>query len=392
MINWNKVSQRVFGIIRGAGHQLEMYDLEGNIVSDPIKARRFFVAKPNYMITVDEDQRTVRINRNMNTELKAVNDVFRMIRNLRREFAVKVGIRVFGKAIKPKDVAYQADIQKQRKAEDMLESNMYGRQKTSYQHFDNGVTLIVKHSASVDPERPGSRSRNISKMFVKCQNQRHCLPFCDLGAGRALAQHCAHGGTPDDQVSAHIADLANQCHTLRDFVRYNRSKQNTHSHEAQRAARNHVKSLRQCLRQASTKSGIQRFQDLVQSGESPLASHNTAPEELTHSYVQQHMDPRAEAALPLLSDLIDQQRERLLKASNQPVYLVPTDVTEADIMQYPEPHKNFSHRMKRLINSMQPGELRDHLDEIAGRIERQQPISEFDQRLVKNTLKNIKKH
>lgn len=385
MINWNRLSQRVFGIVRGAGHQVEIYDAEGTAVSDPAQARRFFVAQPNYMVTVDQDQRRVQISRNQNTQLRELTDVMRMLRNLRREFGIKVGVRVFGQAIKPKHTAYQAQIQRDRSAEEMLESALTGRRKTSYQHFDNGVTLVIKHRTSVDPDRPATRSRNIQRMLVKTPDGTHTLPFCDLTAARAVAQHCAHGGSCDDAVADRISQIAQQCAVLRDFVRMNQHSHSQHQPLTQSAAKQQIRDLRHCLRQASTKSGIVQFQQQPPA----MVSGSTVQPELTHSYTHTHMDPRAQAALPVVAELVEQRRQRLLQASQQPVRIAPPPVRESDIMIYEQPHKNLAHRLQRILNSMEPSELQDHLQLVAHRVQNQQPISEFDRQLVINTLDNM---
>src|ERR1039457_657732 len=83
--------------------------------------------------------------------------------------------------------------------EPMFESSfgpIDGTVKTSRQPLDK-MTIIIKHSARVDPSVKNSRSRRIEKIYLANEKgERFLLPFKSLLAARAMARHIETGGTP----------------------------------------------------------------------------------------------------------------------------------------------------------------------------------------------------
>ena len=45
--NWDIIGDKVFGILRGRGYRLQMFDKAGNKTMDPHEATRFFAAVPS---------------------------------------------------------------------------------------------------------------------------------------------------------------------------------------------------------------------------------------------------------------------------------------------------------------------------------------------------------
>ena len=65
MINYERVAEKLFSIVKGHGHTLVMFTDQGMETSDAAEARRFFVSKPNYMITLDPENRNVKFNKKL---------------------------------------------------------------------------------------------------------------------------------------------------------------------------------------------------------------------------------------------------------------------------------------------------------------------------------------
>lgn len=108
MINYERVAEKIFSIIKGHGHNLSMYKEDGMDTTDAAEARRFFIAKPNYMITLEEETNTIKINKNSDLSLEDLESIMKQMKNLARENMLNTQVKVFGKEITPKDFAYQA--------------------------------------------------------------------------------------------------------------------------------------------------------------------------------------------------------------------------------------------------------------------------------------------
>ena len=93
-------------------------------------------------------------------------------------------------------------IKKEDKNESINEATLgssYGSLKTSYQPLDN-VKLVVKHTKPVNEEIRGSRSRNISKIFIQANEERFLFPSKNLQGARAMARHIYNGGVMHDAI------------------------------------------------------------------------------------------------------------------------------------------------------------------------------------------------
>jgi hypothetical protein len=108
MINYEKVAEKIFAIIKGQNHDVVMFTNDGAETSDPAEARRFFIREPNYMVTLDEENKDVKINKNKNIPLEAFQGLAEQLKKLAQTYMLNTQIRVFGQEIKPKDYAYQA--------------------------------------------------------------------------------------------------------------------------------------------------------------------------------------------------------------------------------------------------------------------------------------------
>ena len=118
-----------------------------------------------------------------------------------------------------KDFEFLRNQQKEFKDSDMNESKMYGSIKSSYQDLGETAKIIVRHKRPVDEEVRGSRSRNISKIFVETSSgERTLLPFKNLLGARAIARHISEGGNLYDDIGQHIVENVNRLGQLKNFV------------------------------------------------------------------------------------------------------------------------------------------------------------------------------
>ncbi len=59
MVELDDLAEKVFSLLKGNGLQVKIFDDAGAETTDPTQGRRFFVASPNLMVTIDEDSNSV---------------------------------------------------------------------------------------------------------------------------------------------------------------------------------------------------------------------------------------------------------------------------------------------------------------------------------------------
>jgi len=111
MVEMDDLAGKVFSLLKGNGLQIKIFDADGAETTDPTQGRRFFVASPNIMVTIDEDSETIEFSKGADVD-ESVNTLQRNVRKLGDQFLMNSNIKVFGKAIQPKDYAYQAKMNK----------------------------------------------------------------------------------------------------------------------------------------------------------------------------------------------------------------------------------------------------------------------------------------
>jgi hypothetical protein len=141
MVEMDTLAGKVFSLLKGNGLQIKIFDAEGMETTDPTTGRRFFIAEPNIMVTIDEDSNNIEFSKGANVG----NEVAQLQKNIRKladEFLMNSAIKVFGKAIEPRDYAYQAKI---KKAENMME----GFDQAQYKKYESAILSELKSVAAL---------------------------------------------------------------------------------------------------------------------------------------------------------------------------------------------------------------------------------------------------
>ncbi len=148
MIEMDTLAGKIFSLLKGNNLQVKIYDDAGSETTDPNMGRRFFVASPNIMITIDEDSNCIEVSKGADVGNDVVS-LQKSIKKLANEFLMNSSMKVFGKQIQPRDYAYQAKIKKaaapmMEQGNDAMEetvmesfSKMFGSLKTSQQTLEN---------------------------------------------------------------------------------------------------------------------------------------------------------------------------------------------------------------------------------------------------------------
>jgi hypothetical protein len=386
MIDYDKVAQRVMSLVQGAGHTPIMFDLEGSEVSEPVQARRFFVAEPNYMVTINSKTRELVINLGADTSIDSdsIKQLNQQLRSLAQEFMLKTHVQMFGKQIQPKDFANEALKIKQQ--EDMLESKLYGSALTSYQDYPT-VRLVVKHSRPVDPENPMDRTRNIRHIYIQQNNQRQRFPINYLPGARAMANHCAQQGSMDDKVGQQIVSMSENMLDLRKFLQYSRRRNtlNEKNQQAVFAAKAYQQHTHRLLDNLSSKN---KYLEACQECEAMLEAPDRS-NDVREMFSVFTIDPKVETAVGAVNQALSYQNQ-VLTQSQQPHQIQAGYHIHEDVFEYEDPKRQMAHRLKRLTNQVvNPTAASQHVLEVARKLEKQCEINQFDREVVENFLKHL---
>jgi hypothetical protein len=223
-INYENISEKVMRILQGIGLTPKLFSNEdGKSVAVPADARYFYVREPNVMIFVDDksDDIKIHIGEDVDINEPKISKIIKLIKNLARSYMLDFDIRTFGKHIEPKNYAYNIDSNKEQDMNALLGEGMSpldGSTKTSRQTLEN-VKLIIRHKKPVNEEQRGSRSRNISAIFVEnSDGERFKYPHKHLSGARAMARHVSNGGTPSDMVGEAIIEQTTTLIKLKEFM------------------------------------------------------------------------------------------------------------------------------------------------------------------------------
>lgn len=274
------VVEELFELIRGRFPTVVMGNASAETTIDPTEARFF-----NFDFTVDEenhgnvtisilDERTVKLifSRNITQDLSYAHkqawfDFIGEVRRFTSENLLGFEARDITKpSVDKQDIDYlkKSDSNFSYDEIDVTESfdvTKYGTSKSSYHKLES-AKIIVRHTKRVNEESVGSRSRNISALFVETRDgERFKLPHKNMPAARAVAYRINSGGTWNDSVCTAINHVAEQAHTLTEFLKRTRRLQ-TESESTQRVlkmAKSKRNKYKKLLDSLATKRGWQNF-------------------------------------------------------------------------------------------------------------------------------------
>lgn len=310
MISGEKIAEDIFKILKGNGHNIKIFTDEGENTIDPEAARRFYIPELGSMINLDEtdSKREIRVSINANTDINEFKDTLALLKNLANKSIVEYTLKSFTKAIEPKDQDYQAQ-----KARDMKQvqegiSAAYGSSKSSYQQLEN-AKLIIKHNKPVNEESRGSRSRNISAIYIEnADGERYKMPTNNLAGGRAMLRHVKEGGTPYDDFGTHIQEQCNELKKLKEFKKYSlrNGLVNEDTTDIVEAVSNRINSLREGINKLK---GCKCYNETKEKFESKEFKINeTDRTKLRNQFTVRTFDESLDEALPYVNALVKEMK------------------------------------------------------------------------------------
>ena len=311
MVSGEKIAEDIFKILKGNGHTIKIFTDEGENTIDPQSARRFYIPELGSMVNLDEtdSKREIRVSINANTDVNEFKDTLALLKNLANRNIVEYTLKSFTKEITPKDQDYQAQ-----KARDMKQdvsegiSPAYGSSKSSYQQLEN-AKLIIKHTKPVNEESRGSRSRNISAIYIEnADGERYKMPTNNLAGGRAMLRHVKEGGTPYDEFGTHIQEQCNELKKLKEFKKYSlrNSLVNEDTADIVEAVSNRINSLRESINKLK---GCRCYHETKEKFESKEVKINeTDRNKLRSQFTVRTFDESLDEALPYVNALVKEMK------------------------------------------------------------------------------------
>jgi hypothetical protein len=317
-----KIAENLFDKIRSRFEDISLGDEKGQSTTVPEKARFFNF---DYISKDGENFGNVTLSLIGNTSLKIYygqnitqelehgqqDEWFAFLRGL-REFARRNMLTFDTRDITRRNLDISA-IKQQSKAnstfdtdevevsesvERVINESMYGSRINSYE--DRGpVTIRVKHTDFIDPEKRGSRARKIESIYLEThRGERFLLDHNNLHYARAQARHISEGGVLHDERGQHISELMKEMAAMKHFVAGARRRQ-FEDRETQEMVHSALKHYDQDTRLLRQMRGARGYRSYFESWvpEAPVEDDINV-DALRERFVKKIYDDRFNEALP----------------------------------------------------------------------------------------------
>jgi len=413
MVNYSKIADKIFQIVKGYDHQPLMYNDRGDEISNPEEARKFFIKDPNYMVSLDESEDTIRFIRNSNIPLEELESLMKHIKQLAQSYMLKTHINVFGKTISPREFSYEVEKVRGREENksDVLESTvetietiitpvaeaslsrLHGSKKTSYQTLES-VRLVIRHRQAVDEERHGARSRAIHSIFLETNGERFRFPHNHLPGARAMARHIYEGGEMSDNIGQYIVNQTGNFIKLREFYRYARSNKliNEGSEDIVKVVRENISQIRDTLGKLSGAKSYSRVKEEVESQEE-CAEEEKSDDSLVDMFTVKKFDEKIGEILPLVNKLVTEKQNwkaKIEEASKEVFTIYREELSEDDIFEFENPIQKLGYKIRKISERVQEeSSLSKFVARVGDKLSEGEEISDFEKTVVRNVLENL---
>lgn len=306
MLSSETVAEKIFKILKGNGHTLQLFTDEGENTVDPGNARRFYMPDVFTMVNLDEteNRRELKVSISAGTDVTAIRDTLYQIKKLANQSIIEYTLKQYTKKIEPKDFDYQAQ-----KVRDMNTVNeaigaAYGSSKSSYQKLEN-AKLIIKHNKPVNEEQRGSRSRNIQAIYIEnSEGERYKFPSNNLAGGRAMLRHVKEGGNPYDAFGQHIVEQCNELKKLKEFKRYSEKNGlvNEDTADIVDAVTGRIANIRETLNKMKGSRSYTAMLEAFESDDKQLDEDDFS--DVKDKFTVSYFDENVESALPYVQALV----------------------------------------------------------------------------------------
>jgi hypothetical protein len=398
MVLYDKLAERVFGTMKGFGHQLRLYTVDGSETIDPSVARRFFATDSGAMVTIDEESNEIKLSKSNSNPLADTKKLQQNIKKLANEYLMNYTVRNYGKSIQPRDFSYQA---KNHRNNNMTQSNavaeglskLSGSKKTSHQTLEN-VRILVKHKQEVQEEKHGARSRNIQAVFLEQGGERFRFPHNNLSGARAMARHMYNGGAMSDAVGSYIIERVGQLIQLTEFYRYARSNNliNEDTSGVVETVRESIEGVKTELKRLSGAKTYEAISSRIQEqGEVELNEDDTAS--LRDMFTVKKFDEKFAQVLPTVSRLVQEKNHfltRIEEASSAPIILRREGFSTTAILEFSSSMAKLGYKLSEISTRIvENEELSSYISTLGHKLCKEGQLTTFEKSIVSNVLNNV---
>jgi len=159
-----------------------------------------------------------------------------------------------------------------------------------------------------------ARYRHIAKMFIEtAEGECFKLGFKSLGGARAMLEHVRQGGKPYDVRGCHITETVNEIAVLSRFNRASASRiVEGVTQELITEAQAYYQTLRENLKHMASTRGYAKYFESWHPA--TISEQEGVVDNIKTLFIEQSIDSRIEAALPLLAKI--QQRGQEMKEAD----------------------------------------------------------------------------
>jgi len=188
----------------------------------------------------------------------------------------------------------------------------YGTRKVSYAGEPTQARLQIIHSQPLG--EGDARYRHIDRMFIEtAEGEKFKLGFKSLSGARAMLEHVRQGGKPYDIRGCHITETVNEIAVL---SRFNRASANRIlegvTQDLVTEAQAYYQSLRENLKHMASGRGYEKYFESWHPA--TINEQEGVVDNIKTLFIEQSIDSRIEAALPLLAKI--QQRGHEMKEAD----------------------------------------------------------------------------
>jgi len=323
----NKIAESLFEKIRDRFEDVSLGDEKAKAVQDPEKARFFnfdyIVDGKSFgnitMSLIDERSLKIYFSKNITNDLDEHEKQhwYKFLREL-REFAKRNLLN-----FEPRDITRSTlkhrDIQQQSKSDATFdkdevigESRLYGTSRSSYEN-EGPVRIIVRHTAHIDPEQRGARSRKIGAIYLEtADGERRKLCLNSLKYARAMARHISEGGLLEDDLGQHITEMASELSKLRPFKNSVRRRtfEDSETQQMVEAAFEYHGLLNNTLQRMSGKKGYAHCKEQFEAtSTSYIPEDDINLDEMKERFIKRVFNEKMTDALPLVQKAYKMKKE-----------------------------------------------------------------------------------
>lgn len=389
-INVERLSEKIFNLIRGYGYDVVSFDESGKEVFDPSQAIRFVVDSPNLLVRLDTSTETIMLS--MKKDQDDLDEFRKSLKNLAERHLMNFDFKLFNKQLKPKsekiDIAQKTETMEMANVTEGFGA-MTGSTKTSYQPLDN-VKIVVKHRKPVNEESRGARSRNIHSIYIQRGEERFRMAENNLKAARAMARHLNMGGEVHDSVGTAIVEMASEERKLKEFVRYVHSKKlvNEDNEQYVTLAKENASEIRKTMDRLA---GVKTYANAVENLQN-LANVEILEDDLDleGQFTETHFDDKVANAMDSIKRSMNRQiryRNAIEEAiAKEDFSNLKNNLQETEVMDFSTPHAKLGYQVSQMGYAAQNPTLKNHLMGISQKISNGERLGQFEYSTIKSCL------